>query len=380
MRNPFSFGVAVTGESFCNRTQEMIDLRKAIDSSRKLFIYGERRLGKTSLLKKVVFSLPQDEYISVYIDVWKCITEDDFTRSCASAFTMAYETGTDKILQMAKNLFGSFSPSVTIDSEGKPVLTFGMIPKTLKNTALEEVLSIPAKIADKYPEKQVVVIFDEFPQIRSFESDRAERVLRSVIQNHEDIAYFFCGSRKHIIREMFTNKSSPLYRSAAHYPIGYISLDHWNPFIKNQFSNGGKSITDQCVAEIFKKTEGHPFYTQMLCSLCFELCEKNEIAESSIVEEALEILMQREQHAFMSEWENLSASDKKLMLAFAKEKQIISPYSSVIIEKYGLPAASTVQRIIKKLMEKDIIDFNEEGGYFIVDKFLSAWILKKQSA
>lgn len=379
MKNPFSFGVAVTGGFFCNRVQELSDLKKAVESSRKLFIFGERRLGKTSLLKKLIASLSQDDYITVYIDIWKCISEDDFIRVCANAFALACETKTDKILSFAKEFFGFISPSITLDDDGKPVVVFGVIPKNQKSTLLEDVLSIPAKIARKYPEKQLVVIFDEFPQIKSFESDRTERVLRSVIQHHEDIAYIFCGSRKHMIREMFLNKTSPLYRSAAHYPVGYISIDHWAPFIKEKFSSGGKSITDECIDKIYSETEGHPFYTQMLCSVCYEISEKM-LKETSAVDEALEILFQRETHAFLSEWEGLSSNEKKLVLALAKEKGIESPYSTEIIQRHSLPPASTVQRTIKKLTDADIIDRNEYGKYHITDKFFSRWIIKKIGA
>ncbi len=379
MKNPFSFGVAVTGDSFCNRVQELSDLKKAVESSRKFFIFGERRLGKTSLLKKLMASLPQDDYIPVYIDIWKCISEDDFIRVCANAFALACETKTDKILSFAKEFFSFISPSITIDEAGKPVVVFGVIPKNHKTTLLEDVLSIPAKIAQKYPQKQVVVIFDEFPQIRSFESDRAERVLRSVIQHHEEVAYIFCGSRKHMIREMFLNKTSPLYRSAAHYPVGYISINHWMPFIKEKFSNGGKTISDECIEKIYSETEGHPFYTQMLCSVCYEISSK-DLKEPLVVDEALEILFQRETHAFLSEWEALSSNEKKMVLALAKEKEIESPYSAEIIQRHSLPPASTVQRTIKKLTDTDIIDRNEYGRYHITDKFFSRWIVKKMGS
>jgi len=376
MRNPFSFGVAVTGDSFCNRVQELYDLKKAVESSRKLFIFGERRLGKTSLLKKLISSLDKDDFIPVYIDIWKCISEKDFITACANAYAKAYETKKEKIFNFAKEFFGSISPSITVDSEGNPTISFGAIPASLQNTVLEEVLSIPEKIAEIYPQKQLVIIFDEFPQIRSFESDRAERVLRSVIQHHEDISYIFCGSRKHMIREMFMDKSSPLYRSAAHYPVSYISLDHWIPFIMEKFKSVGKTISSDCVEYLFSITDGHPFYTQMLSSVCFEIADTDMTAVST-VDEAFEILMRRESHAFLSEWENFSVNEKKLILSIAKEKYTSAIYSTEFIKKHQLPSASTIQRTVKKLLENDVLDKDSDGRYYISDKFFSRWILRK---
>jgi len=376
VKNPFSFGVAVTGESFCNRVKEMHDLKKAVESSRKLFIFGERRLGKTSLLKKLISSLDTEEFIPVYIDIWKCVSEDDFISACTNAFAAAYETKADKLLNFISEFFGSIRPTISVDSDGKPVLVFGAVLKNARSAVMEDVLSIPAKMASIHPEKQVVVIFDEFPQIRSFESDKAERVLRSVIQHHEDVSYIFCGSKKHIIRDMFINKSSPLYRSAAHYPIDYISIEHWLPFIEKNFHNSGKSISKECIEKIVSETGGHPFYTQMLCSVCFEITDQ-KMDDISQIDEALEILFQRESHAFNNEWEGFSMNEKKLMIAISREKSVVSPYGADFIERNGLPTSSTLQRIMKKLLENDVIDQDGQGKYYIADKFFRLWILKK---
>ena len=69
MRNPFQYGGVVSGESFCNRTQEAVDLRRSVENAEKLFVYSERRLGKTSLIRKVLADLPEQEYLTVYIDL-----------------------------------------------------------------------------------------------------------------------------------------------------------------------------------------------------------------------------------------------------------------------------------------------------------------------
>ena len=53
MQNPFKYGGVVSQDSFCNREQERSDLLRAIENSEKLFVYSERRLGKTSLIRLV---------------------------------------------------------------------------------------------------------------------------------------------------------------------------------------------------------------------------------------------------------------------------------------------------------------------------------------
>ena len=54
MVNPFKYGGIVGADAFCNRTQELKDLSRAMQNGDRLFLYSERRLGKTSLIKRVL--------------------------------------------------------------------------------------------------------------------------------------------------------------------------------------------------------------------------------------------------------------------------------------------------------------------------------------
>ena len=226
MRNPFQYGGVVSGDSFCNRTQETADLRRSVENAEKLFVYSERRLGKTSLIRKVLAELPEEDYLTVYIDLWPTDGETSFVLACAKAFSEAMATNSDKLLHVAKTFFGRLIPAITANDEGKPVVTFGFDQKRPDLPLLEEVLAMPAKAAAKEG-KRVVVVFDEFQQIVEYESDIVERLLRSSIQYQTDVAYIFCGSRKHLIRNMFMDSQRPLYRSGAHYPLGLITEPHW---------------------------------------------------------------------------------------------------------------------------------------------------------
>ena len=59
MRNPFQYGNVVGQEASCNRKAKISDLRRAMENGEKLFVYSERRLGKTSLVKLVLQKLPK---------------------------------------------------------------------------------------------------------------------------------------------------------------------------------------------------------------------------------------------------------------------------------------------------------------------------------
>ncbi len=141
-RNPFEYGGVVSGEGFCNREKERADLSSAIRNREKLFVFSERRFGKTSLIRSVLAHLPRKRTLAAYIDLWQ--------------------------------FFSSLAPSVTVNEEGRPEISFGVTRRGHLSAALDEVLETPARIAAK-GEQDVVIVFDEFQQILEYGDDRVEK-------------------------------------------------------------------------------------------------------------------------------------------------------------------------------------------------------------
>src|SRR5437879_2466537 len=87
MRNPFQYGGIVSGEAFCNRQKEIADLRRAAVNGERLFVFSERRFGKTSLVKTALDKLPKKNFITVYVDLWPTDSEATFVAALAKAIT-----------------------------------------------------------------------------------------------------------------------------------------------------------------------------------------------------------------------------------------------------------------------------------------------------
>ncbi|HCX32054.1 MAG TPA: hypothetical protein DHU55_20145, partial [Blastocatellia bacterium] len=78
MRNPFEYGGVVEGDAFCNRTTERVDLARAIRNHEKLFVFSERRFGKTSLVQAVLAGLSKRSTVCAYVDLWPTDNEATF--------------------------------------------------------------------------------------------------------------------------------------------------------------------------------------------------------------------------------------------------------------------------------------------------------------
>src|SRR5262249_48632080 len=150
----------------------------------------------------------------------------------------------------------------------------------------------------------------------------------SAIQNQRKVAYLFLGSRRHLIQKMFLDKSRPLYRAGTHYPLGPIAEQYWIPFIRHHFEATGRSISNDLIHDIWERTQGHPFYTQALCHAIWELCERKAKVTSELIEQAIKILLERENYAYTMLWESLASNQRKFLKGLAQEPAKIQPFSA----------------------------------------------------
>ncbi len=64
---------------------------------------------------------------------------------------------------------------------------------------------------------------------------------------------------------------------------------------------------------------------------------------------------------------------KSLLTALARSDKDVKPTSEEFIRKHRLTTASSVQRSLIALQDKDIVT-NENGRYYIYDYLLSDWL------
>ncbi len=348
-----------------------------MENAEKLFLFSERRYGKTSLVRAALNKLPKKGCVWSYVDLWPTDSEAAFVTALAKAITESMSTSVDKALETAKKFFSNLAPSVTVDEEGKPALTFGISQHGRPGLALDEVLDTPARIAAKGG-PNVVVVFDEFQQILEYGNDQVERKLRSVIQNHRQISYVFLGSRKHLIQKMFMDRNRPLYRAGGHYPLGPIAEEHWQPFIRKRFADADRAISREHIHEVCDLTQRHPFYTQHLCHVLWESCEPKAEVTNRMIRAAVQVLLDRESYAYTTLWESLTIPQKRFLKGLAAEPARVKVFAGEFVRRHGLGSASNVQRAVDVLLAKDVID-RDNGSFLITDRFFRLWIQSAQS-
>ncbi len=352
------------------------DLARAISNSLRAFLYSERMMGKTSLVLRVLRGLDPAKYLAAYIDLWATDDEGSFITATARGISLATSSDAARVLETAKRFFSRFAPKISLDEDGKPVVSFDYNPtREQAKQNIEEILAVPQRIA-KETGKKVVVVFDEMQRILEYGDDHVERLLRSIIQTQKNVAYIFLGSQKHSLQEMLLNSKRPLYSAAEHLPVGPIELKHWLPFIRQKFEASGKHIDDTLIAKICGITEGHPFHTQHICHVIWEKLSPGEAVTEAQLKAGMQVLMAREERTYSTLWETLTVHQRRFLRGLALENKTVAAYSAAFVNKYQLGNPSASQRISGALLKRDIID--REGRSFVIsDRIFRLWIRER---
>lgn len=369
IKNPFVYGDTVSGEAFWDRENETRELLGDIRSRQHVILLSRRRLGKTSLVRKLLGKASKEGFIPIYVDLYPVSTVAEFIEMYARAIAGAlgpYE----KAVKLMRGLFSRLYLSMGLDQEGNPQWNVGF-DRNMEVESFDDVVSSLDSYLQR-KKKYGVVVFDEFQQIVELDGEKMERRMRSAIQTHRRITYFFVGSKRHLMNDLFTNPNRPFYRSGKIFPLGKIASDDLKRTIKKRFSKAKVDIDRQALEKIAEVTEGHPYYAQYLCHILYNMIEKSRIMAEDVLH-ALDLLLRRESTAYMNTWDLLTRRQKQTLIILSETAPGENPYRTEMLRRFNISQPAVVIRALKSLTDKDLID-RENGRYEIADLFFKRWI------
>jgi len=368
-KNPFIYGGRVSGDAFCNRESEIRELLEDIRGRQHVIIYSQRRFGKTSLVWKILEETQKEGIIPVYADLYPISTLGEFIEEYAKAIARTLSMH-EKAKRLMRELFSRLHLSMGIDTAGNPQWSVGF-DRSRESEAFDEVVSSMENYL-KRKGKYGVVVFDEFQQITETNGEKTERRLRSAVQTHERVSYLFVGSKRHLLLDLFSNPNRPFYRSGKIFPLEKIDLDHLQGFIKKRYNGAGVDIDQKTLELIVETTECHPYYTQYLCHVLYDIMEKRRIRTDD-VPKAIDLLLSRESTAYMNTWDLLTHRQKQALVALSETGPGESPFRPEILRRFNISQPAVMLRALGSLVDKDLVD-REGRRYDIIDLFFKRWI------
>jgi AAA+ ATPase superfamily predicted ATPase len=369
MQNPFYFRVLPVTAPFCNREKELDQLISHAQNRANVVVFSPRRYGKTSLVQRVQERLKRTGLVTVYADLFGIDSLEDMAARIASRlYSYCYEN--EGLFKKVMKYLSSWRPIIRPDPEYGVSLTVEPTVGTRGIELLNNTLDGFGKFIQEQ-KKGVHIIFDEFQEIAELrESLQIEGTLRSHIQTHSQASYFFVGSRRRVLKEIFNSRKRPFYRSSINFPLGPLPFEEGVHFIMKQFKRGGKSCPEEIAKKIFEKTDGYPYYVQRVPYSIFEISGKKVTEEDYI--KGLQKTIEEESIVYEAMVQGLSLQQIKLLSALALEPTE-KPYSVDYMARHGLGSVGGIQGALKRLLELDYIE--RRGNLLVmVDPVFGIWL------
>lgn len=372
MDKAFIYGMSVEGKNFTDRELETKRLQLNFENGMNSILISPRRIGKTSLVKKVKSLTEGKDRIVVFMDIYKCRSEYEFYEKFASSVIQATSTKMDQMVRTAKEFIMSITPRITYspDPGTEYTLSLGITPKT--NTP-EEILDLPERIAQKKG-IQMVVCIDEFQQIGEMpDSLTIQKTIRSVWQHHRNVCYCLFGSKQHLMNNLFYSRKMPFYQFGDMFFLKKIPTEKWVPFITSRFKDAGKQISEKLAERICQTVDNYSSYVQQLAWNV--LVVSDSIVTEQSFQEGLEATFAQVTPFFVELTANLTTYQLNLLRAICTgfhedfgKKDVTS--------QYDLGSRSNLVKLKKALIEREIIEQTEDG-LFISDPLFERWFKRE---
>jgi hypothetical protein len=372
MKKSFIYGVAVKGDNFTDREKETRRLKQDFENGQNMILISPRRMGKTSLVKKVQTLVDTQSIVTVYMDIYDCRNEYEFYNKFAAALMKQTAGKAEAVMKNIKEFLVRLSPTISFgpDPNNELSISLGITPK---DYSPEEILQLPERMAAKMG-KHIVVCIDEFQQIGEFpDSLTVQKKMRGIWQLQSNASYCLFGSKKHLLANLFQNKRMPFYQFGDIMFLQPIPTEDWIPFIRQKFEEKGMSISDAIIEKICSIVENQSSYVQQLAwNVMLNTTKK---ADEVALETAVEDLLNQNSLLFLQQIENLTAYQMNFLKAVAKG--VHTDFASKeVLANYDLGSKSNVTRIKTVLTQKELIE-QTPNGIVLTDPVFELWFVRE---
>ena len=374
-----------SGYSFCNRVEKRKTLRSNIDRINHTVLIAPRRYGKSSLSNQVAIEWEATKRIYKKVSLYSAYDEKTALELIAKSVQQAIiKMTTTFTIDDFKKLLAAFSSiglNASLKSDGADfsiTFNFGADNKTktpgISLTSLGELLKTMDEVALKGG-WNIVFEMDEFQQIASLETGHAiEAQIRDAVQYVRATTFIFLGSNRHMLEQMFSDKSRPFYKLCRIIRLDRINAEHYRAHLQDASRiQWNKDIPDEAINQVLSLTERHPFYVNALCS---RLWAEEQPPKPEDIELAWSLVVDEHMPMLRNDFARLSATQKAILslLAHSPEEHVTGSDFLNRLDK----ALSTVRDSFRYLKSMDMVYHKDDKLWAVMDPCLS-FDLRRQS-
>ncbi len=379
----------VTGKNFINRKSLIKDMLEELsdgESTTGFALYGNRRVGKTSLFRELQRRLKlKDGYVCIYFSLWELVpnTVEAFIKNFSKCIIEGFRPILPlkyKVSEMAKmpisvvrDMLREVKMGAKMSNEIEFFLTFKGLKETDYSSMLRRTFELPDKLA-KISDLKCILLIDEFPSIIDLKNGKRVGkeilgLIRTVQEEHKRTAICISGSIRKTMESSALSSSSPFYRQFIVREVRPFEKKDVRELLHKNLAGTSTSITEDGIESIYEHTAGIPFYIQFLGRKLIRVGGK---INGNIVERIMdEFLMEEGNAIFTEEFLTLSPKEKKIVISIAAGNHTPSEVSKNVEE-----TVNTTSRFLIYLLEKGFIG-KEEGVYTLSDPVFEKWVHRK---
>jgi len=301
--NPYVVGTPLRAGSplFFGREDVMAFLLDHLTAAHRnnLVLIGQRRTGKSSLLKQLPLRLGSD-FFPVYLDGQALGLDPGmpaFLHAIASEIAFAME---DRELPVDVPALADFADN--------PASHF-------------ERVFLPA-VRRQLGSRPLLLLLDEFEELESAVRrgtlDAAVfPFLRHLIQHSENLSVVFCGT--HRLEELASNYWNVLFNISLYRHIGFLSREEATRLIQEPVAAGGMRFDDLALEKIWRVTAGHPYFLQLVCHNLVNVHNRLERSYVTVgdVNTALDEILSTGEAHFVYLWMESTPAQKLALFAMS---------------------------------------------------------------
>ena len=368
--NPFRFGPLALDEAFTDREAELESLVADARNGQDVVVFAPRRYGKSSLVWRVAQELVKQDVLVAQVDLMRTPTRDRLAAKLARTIHEDLASRLWNAKERLKVFAGlRLNPTITVNPNDGTV-SFSFDARAADediDATLEELLTMLGRIASDRA-RRVVLVLDEFQEVIDIDPNLI-KLMRSVFQEQPEVAHVYLGSKRHMMRRIFSDENEPFWRSAKQMELDVIAPDLFAPYAIARFEETGKKLDPGVCEQALELTGGHPYATQELLYFLWE---------ETTLDRALDATLRAEHSHFSLLWDGISGAQKRVLQALAQE-QPGRPLSGGYQRTHSLPATPTVQTALSALERAEVVRRVGRGEYRIAEPFLTEWVQRYES-
>ncbi len=303
--NPFECDDVAASGFWTDQSEALSLLRRKLAGRRPLVIVSPRRCGMGGLVRQAVAQTGQR---AIFVNVLMALSAAMLAELLLKAFLAVepWERIRGALMKLRTKPVLTFNPE-----NGGMEVSFGSAAKG--SDALEDVLGLIAQASDE--KNPLIVVLDQF-QVAADLEPGTEKRLRAMMSREESISCVLLVGEESRVATLFENPQSPFFHFGTLLRFEPIADEGFSAFLTARLEviRGKKAAED--ARKILALTKCHPFCTQQLAALFWNLCLLRG-ADAS-VEAALEECLRSRSPGYAYLWTRLGRTARRILLALAR--------------------------------------------------------------